>query len=62
MRNLIFLFLPIIMLVSCKEEAVEEELEPIDKDSLFGKWQLVEEWDGVMSDPYEVAISVRPCQ
>ncbi|WKV11713.1 hypothetical protein [Marivirga harenae] len=54
MKNLIFLILPLLFVISCNEEKVEEELEPIDKDSLYGKWQLVEEWDGVMSDPYEV--------
>jgi hypothetical protein len=54
MKNLFFLILPLLFVISCNEEKVEEELEPIDKDSLYGKWQLVEEWDGVMSDPYEV--------
>ncbi|MGJ3235923.1 hypothetical protein [Marivirga sp.] len=54
MKNLIFLILPLLFVISCNEEKVDEELEPIDKDSIFGKWQLVEEWDGVMSDPYEV--------
>ncbi len=53
-RNLLFLMIPLLLFISCKEEAVEEELEPIYKDSFYGKWQLVEKWDGVMSDPYEV--------
>lgn len=53
MRSLIFLIIPALLFISCKEK-YEKELEPIDKDSIFGKWQLVEEWDGVMSDPYEV--------
>lgn len=54
MRNLIFLTFSFLFIISCKEEAVEEELEPIDKNSIYGKWQLVEKWDGVLSDPYEV--------
>lgn len=54
MRNLIFLILPFLFIISCNEEKLEEDLEPIDKDSIYGKWQLVEKWDGVLSDPYNV--------
>ncbi|WP_340153536.1 hypothetical protein [uncultured Marivirga sp.] len=53
MRNLLFIIIPFLMFFSCKEETVEEELEPIDKDSLYGKWQLVEEWDAI-SGYYDV--------
>lgn len=48
MRDLFFLIMPILMFVSCKGSETKDP-EPIDKDSIYGKWQLVEIWGGATS-------------